>query len=141
MSDHRREADPFASLEAGDEFAVRSIMLDKAFVRDYACAIDMNFGRFTDDEAARAEGLPGQITPGNMTLALLGRCLLEWVPGASLKRLGTTFRGLALTGTSVQVNGTVTERSEDGRSIECDVWMEGPEGDRWVIGTATLVRA
>jgi len=128
----------FEALEPGDEFPVVTIALDKGFVRNHACAIDMNFGRFTDDEAARGEGLPGQITPGNMTLALLARCLVEWLPGARLTRLGTTFRGLALTGASVKVIGTITEKDEAGRSVECDVWMENPEGDRWVIGTATL---
>jgi acyl dehydratase len=128
----------FESLEPGDEFPVKTIALDKTFVRAYACAIDMNFGRFTDDAAARAEGLPGQITPGNMTLALLARSLVEWLPGARLVRLGTTFRGLALTGATVKVIGTITEKDEAGRTGECDVWMESPEGDRWVIGTATL---
>jgi acyl dehydratase len=131
----------FDALEPGDEFPVVSIDLDKGFVRDYACAIDMNFGRFTDDEAARQEGLPGQITPGNMTLALLARCLLEWVPGARIARLGTTFRGLALTGTTVKVIGVVTEKDEEQRKLECDVWIENPDGDRWVIGTATLERS
>jgi acyl dehydratase len=137
-TDAQRSNASFASIEAGDDLSVWSVDLDKQFVRQYACAIDMNFGRFTDDAAARQEGLPGQITPGNMTLALLARHLHESFPGATLKRLGTTFRGLALTGTAVKILGTVTEKDEATRTIECDVWMESPEGDRWVIGTATL---
>lgn len=128
----------FETIEAGDEIPVIEIELGKDFVREHARAIDMYFGRFTNDEAARQEGLPGQITPGNMTLALLARRLLEWAPGARLARLGTTFRGLALTGTRVKLLGTVTEKDEAKRTVECDLWMENPEGDRWVIGTATL---
>ena len=33
----------------------------------------MPFPRFTDEEGARREGLPGQIAPGNMSLAVLAR--------------------------------------------------------------------
>jgi hypothetical protein len=32
----------------------------------------------------------------------------------------------------------VTEKDEERHTIECDVWMENEEGDRTVIGTATL---
>jgi len=34
-------------------------------------------GRFTDDEAAKKEGLPGMILPGNMSLGLLSKLVTD----------------------------------------------------------------
>ena len=133
----RRPVD-FDEIEPGDDLPPNSVHLGKDFVAAYARELDMAFPRFTDDEGARREGLPGQIAPGNMTLALLARSVLAWAPGARLLRLGTTFRGLALAGTTVQLQGTVTEKDDDARTVECDLWMENDEGDRLVIGTATV---
>lgn len=128
----------FDTLEPGDELDPVTIGLSSEFVREHAIAMDMNAGRFTDDAAARKEGLPGQITPGNMSMGLLTRTLLDWLPGARLRRLGTTFRGLARAGQPARIQAMITEKDEDARTVECDVWMESEAGDRLVIGTATL---
>jgi acyl dehydratase len=128
----------FESIEPGDELPTTTVELTAQRVAAFARSIDMGFARFTDPEGAKREGLPGQIAPGNMTLSLLARELLAWAPGARLTRLGTTFRGLAVAGGTVHLQGTVTEKDEERRSVECDVWMENPDGDRLVIGTATL---
>jgi acyl dehydratase len=128
----------FDAVEPGDELPEITVELARDYVRAHATAIGMPFPRFTDDEGAKKEGLPGQITPGNMTLALLARELLAWAPGGRIRRLGTTFRGLALAGTTVRLLGTVTEKDEERRTVECDVWMETADGDRCVIGTATV---
>ena len=128
----------FDALDVGDEMPPAEIPLERAFVAGHAGFLGMPFPRFSDDEGARREGLPGQITPGNMSLALLARELLAWAHGARLLRLGTTFRDIALAGTTATVHAAVTERDEERRSVECDLWMESAEGDRLVIGTATL---
>ena len=128
----------FDSIEPGDELPPSEVVLERAFVTGYARFLDIAFARFTDEEGAKREGLPGQITPGVLSLALLARTLLSWAPGAQLRRLGTTFRGVALAGSTVTIQGTVTEKDEAARTIECDLWMESAEGDRLVIGTATL---
>lgn len=128
----------FDSIEPGDDLPPGELALERAFVTDYARFLDMPFARFTDEEGAKREGLPGQIAPGVLSLALLARTLLAWAPGAQLRRLGTTFRGVALAGTRVTIHGTVTEKDEAARTIECDLWMESEDGDRLVIGTATI---
>ena len=128
----------FETLEPGDELEPVTIDLASEFVRDHAIAMDMNAGRFTDDAAAQKEGLPGQITPGNMSMGLLTKTLLAWLPGSRLERLGTTFRGLARAGRPARIQAMITEKDDDRRTVECDVWMENDAGDRLVIGTATL---
>jgi len=128
----------FDAVEPGDDLPAITVELSRDYVKSHATELGMAFPRFTDDEGAKKEGLPGMIAPGNMTLALLARELLAWAPGGRVLRLGTTFRGLALAGTPITLLGTVTEKDDEKRTVECDVWMETPEGDRCVIGTATV---
>ncbi|MGH7898568.1 MAG: MaoC/PaaZ C-terminal domain-containing protein, partial [Candidatus Binatia bacterium] len=91
------------------------------------------------DEAARREGLPGQILPGNMSMALLSRMLLDWLPGARLEKLGVTFRGIVQPGKKITCSGFVTDRTSDDGSItlECDLILEC-DGERRVTGLAVL---
>jgi len=128
-------------LDLGDELPDTTVDLSRERVRAFATGLGMGFGRFTDDEQARAEGLPGQIAPGIMSLALIAQTLLRAIPGARLERIGTTFRAPAVAGQTVHVRGTVTEAHEsaEGRRVELDVWMENDHGDRLVVGTATLL--
>jgi acyl dehydratase len=131
----------FEDVEVGDELPGMAVTLDKQRVRDYAVFVNTPFGRFTDDEQARTEGLPGQIVPGNLSLGVMSRMLLGWGRRLKLRRLGATFRGLALAGSAVHIRGHVVEKHahDDGSTtVECDVWMESQEGERWVIGTATV---
>jgi acyl dehydratase len=127
-------------VEIGDELPGVELFLSKTQVRAYATASGMLAPRFTDDEGARQEGLPGMITPGNMSMGLLSRMIAEWAAGAVLRRLGVTFRGLVLPDRTIRLHGNVTgkDAGADARTVELDVWLESDEGERWVIGTATV---
>ncbi len=125
----------------GDDLPTRELFLSKDQVRDYARAAGQWSPRFTDDEGARREGLPGMITPGNMSMGLLSEAIEAWAGVGTLRRLGTTFRGLVLPGRTVRLCGTVTQKDERTRSAEIDVWLESEEGERLVLGTATVVLA
>ena len=128
----------FDSVEEGDELTARELFLDKDQVRAYARAANQWAPRFTDDGGARQEGLPGMITPGNMSLGLLAMFIEGWAGSGGLRRLGLTFRALVIPGRTIRLCGAVTEKHAGRRSVELDVWLEGPEGERWVIGTATV---
>ena len=137
MSARRR----YAEVEEGDELPSRALFLAKDQVRAYARAGGQWSPRFTDDDGARREGLPGMITPGNMSVGLLVGLLEGWAGPASVRRLGATFRGLVLPERTIRLCGAVTQKDESARSVEVDVWLESDEGDRWVIGTATVALA
>jgi len=128
----------FDGVDEGDELPVREIFLAKDQVRAYARAAGQWSPRFTDDDGARREGLPGMITPGNMSMGLLTALIESWAGPGTLRRLGTTFRGLVLPDRTFRLCGTVTQKDETARTVELDVWMESDEGDRPVIGTATV---
>ncbi len=128
----------FDDVVEGDEIPPLQFLHAKDRVRDYARASGIFFPRFTDDEGARREGLPGMITPGNMSMGLVATYLEAWSGPGSLRRLGTTFRGLLLPDRTIRICGVVTQRDEAARTAEVDVWIENDDGERAVIGTATL---
>jgi len=131
----------FEDAEEGDELPTRELFVAKDQVRAYARAANQWAPRFTDDEGARREGLPGMITPGNMSMGLLTTLIEAWAGPGVLRRLGTTFRGLVLPGRTIRLCGTVTQKDERTRTVELDVWLESDESERLVIGTATVALA
>ena len=131
----------FDDVEEGDELSARSFFLSKDQVRAYARAGGQWSPRFTDDEGARREGLPGMITPGNMSMGILASFLEAWAGPGTLRRLGTTFRGLVLPDRTIRLCAAVTQKDDSSRSVELDVWLEGEEAERLVIGTATVALA
>jgi len=130
----------FDDIDVGDELHRLAVTLSGEQVKRYAIAARMPGGRFMSDEDARKEGLPGQIVPGNLSLALFSRLIAESLPRATLKRLSATFRGLVRPGRPFVVRGVVTEkhRTDHGDLLECDLILESDEGDRWVTGTASV---
>lgn len=130
----------FESVKIGDTLGPQEFLLTKDQVRAYARATGMWVPRFTDDEAARKEGLPGMITPGNMSLAILSKLVTDWIgsSGAQLTRMGTTYRQPVLPGHTITLQGFVTDKNESNHSAEMDIWLENEDGERLVIGTATV---
>jgi acyl dehydratase len=130
----------FAEVEEGDELPACEIELSADRIRAYARAAGMWAPRFTDDEAARREGLPGMIAPGNLSMGLLAGLVERWAGAGGLRRLGTTFRGIVRPG-RLRLCGAVTQRDEGTHTVELDLWLENEDGERSVIGTATVALA
>ncbi len=130
----------YESVQIGDALGPAEVYLSKDQVRAYAKACGMWTPRFTDDEGARKEGLPGMITPGNMSLAILSKLVTDWVAasGARIVRMGTTYRQPVMPDHTLTLQGFVTHKNESDRTAEMDIWIESDEGDRLVIGTATV---
>lgn len=127
-------------LDVGDDLPAIALTLSPDDIRAYCAAAKMPGGRFHSDEEAHKEGLPGQIAPGNMSLALFARLLAAALPKAKVLRLSGTFRGLVRPNVAMSISGVVTERHADplGDRLECDLVLAAASGDRLVIGTATL---
>jgi acyl dehydratase len=128
----------FEDIEEGDEITPIDLFLSKDNVRQYAKTANMYVARFTDDEAARAEGLPGMIAPGVQSMGLLARMISDWNPGAVIRRIGTTFRSPVMPDRNVHLRGAVTQKLDADHTAECDIWLENDDGERWVVGTATV---
>jgi acyl dehydratase len=130
----------YEDVQIGDQLGPEEIHLSKDQVRSYARATGMWVPRFTDDEGARKEGLPGMITPGNMSLAVMSKLVTDWIgtSGARMVRLGTTYRQPVIPDHTISLHGFVTGKNDDERTAEMDVWIENEDAERLVIGTATV---
>jgi len=129
-----------AEIDVGDELATERFTLSGERVRAYAQIANMPGPRFFSDEEAQKEGLPGQIVPGNLSLALFSGLLARSVPNGRVVRLHATFRSIVRPGVPLVLRGVVTEKhcADDGDRLECDLVLESAEGDRLVTGTATV---
>jgi acyl dehydratase len=130
----------FDAINVGDTLGPEELQLSKEQVRNYARTCGMEAPRFMDDEGARAEGLPGMIAPGNMSLGMLSRLVTDWIgtSGARLARLGTTYRQPVQPDHTLTLNGFVTHLEPAEKRVEIDVWIENEDGERLVIGTASV---
>lgn len=130
----------YESVQIGDALGPTEFYLSKDQVRAYAKACGMWVPRFIDDEGARKEGLPGMITPGNMSLAILSKLVTDWMggSGARIVRMGTTYRQPVMPDHTLTLHGFVTNKNESDRTAEMDIWIESDENDRLVVGTATV---
>lgn len=96
----------------------------------------------TDDEVARASGLPGRVADGMVSTNWLSSILVETFGDAFLRggSLRTRYRRPitedALVDTVVRVRG-IGEQS-DGRQLMLDVWCETPDGERRTVGEASV---
>ena len=131
----------FEDVEIGDDIGPVERVVSTEQVREFVKVWGAESGpsRFTDQEIARSEGLPGPIVPGAMNMAMMSQILTGWSPGVALKKLDVVFRQVVPHNAPLRLQGVVTDkRVVDGEPrIECDVFMENAEGSRLVIGRAT----
>jgi acyl dehydratase len=130
----------YEEIQIGDALGPEEFHLSKDQVRSYARTTGMWVPRFTDDEGARKEGLPGMITPGNMSLAVLSKLVTDWIGASDAKmiRLGTTYRQPVMPDHTITLQGFVTHKNDEDRTAEMDIWIENEDAERLVIGTATV---
>ena len=132
----------FDEINIGDTLGPLELVVSKDQCRAYAKLMGMGeiAGRFTDDEAAKKEGLPGMILPGNMSLGLLSKLVTDWIgsSGAWLKQMSTTYRVPVQPDHAITIHGFITNKNPEERTAEIDVWMENEEAERLVTGTATV---
>ncbi len=132
----------FEDVEMGDEVGPieRTVTTDR--VREFVQVWGARPGpsRFTDPDAAKAEGLPGAIVPGAMSMALMSQIITGWSPSMVLRKLDVVFRQMVSHNAPLTLQGIVTDKGVvDGQpQLECDVFMEDAEGTRLVIGKATV---
>ena len=98
----------------------------------------MKFGRFTDHEFARKEGLPGAIVPGIMSQGILVAMIHRWAPGSSVVKIDTVFRAPVLVDSKPECRGVVTDLDEEARHIEVDLTIVNEANETRVLGTATV---
>jgi acyl dehydratase len=94
-----------------------------------------------DDEFAKNAGYPGVFAHGMLSMGYLGEFLHRAAGGvAHVRKFRARFAKLTWPGDVVTCKGVVTAvRDEAGaKVVDCDVWTETQDGERKVVGSATL---
>ena len=94
-----------------------------------------------DKDFAQGNGLDGVILHGALKNAFLGHLMTSWMGRAGkLKRLSCQYRGMDFPGNRILARGTVARRYQaEGESlVDCNIWLENPEGQKTTPGTATV---
>ena len=132
--------DYFEDIDIGDDIEEIEISPTTHDVVRYVTVAHMQSGRFTDDDYARNEGLPGAIIPGNMSLGFLSRMVTDFFPKGTLKMITANFRSMVPHNTPLVCSGVITEKIEqDGENLVfCDILLSNEDGDRYVQGTAQV---
>ena len=133
----------FEDVELGDDLGpVERTITDEqvqAFVEMWGA--ESGPSRFTSEQVAIDEGLPGAIVPGAMSVGIISQVITGWSSNVTLKTLDLIFRQMVRHDIAYQLKGIVTDTNvvDEEPQIECDVWMEGPDGTRLVMGKAIVL--
>ena len=110
-----------------------------ANVSQFVLAAGWNSTRFTDHEAAKAQGLPAALVPGIMSQGFLSAMIHRWAPDAEIKKIDTVFRAPCLVDETYQINGVVTDIDTDNGSVEIDLTVTNSADETRVFGTANVI--
>jgi len=108
-------------------------------VKRFAIAAGWNGPRFTDHEAAKAEGLPGALVPGIMSQGFLSAMIHRWAPSAEVRLVDTVFRAPCIVDQTYKINGVVTDIDEDSGEVEIDLTVTNDADETRVFGTAKVL--
>jgi acyl dehydratase len=108
-----------AQLNTGEQIPELRVTPDKYLTVRYAGASGDFNPIHTDEEFARAVGLPGRILHGLWTMAQVARAQTEAAGGPEhLKRLSVQFRGMGVPEQEVLVTGTVREATDGHVTVD-----------------------
>jgi acyl dehydratase len=127
-----------ADVEFGEELPVFAPDTSLPNVKRFAVAAGWDGPRFTDHEAARAEGLPGALVPGIMSQGFLAAMIHRWAPEAQIENVDTVFRAPVIVDESYTISGVVTDIDEDTGKVEIDLTVNNEAGETRVFGTARV---
>jgi acyl dehydratase len=130
----------FAEIEIGDEIGPLSYRPTIEDIRRYASIVRMVDQRFLSQEVAQQRGFQQAIVPGPLSATFIVRMLTNHFPGWRLQTFNVSFRAPVRHGDTLSFWGTVTQKEEQQgiATIHCDLLVENGNGDRAIVGTATL---
>ena len=129
-------ANRITDVEFGDTLPVFDPDTRLANVARFVKAAHWFGPRFTDHEAARAEGLPGALVPGIMSQGFLAAMIHRWAPEAEILYVDTVFRAPVIVDQPCHINGVVTDIDEATGEVEIDLTVTNDAGETRVFGTA-----
>lgn len=91
----------------------------------------------TDDDFAKAVGMPGVIAHGMLIMGFVGQAITDWIPRRNLKKMGVRFAGMTFPGETITITGSVTDKRQENGSnlITCEVTAADQNGGVKVSGS------
>ena len=130
----------FDAIDIGDEIGPLAYTPTLEDIQRYASVVRMVDQRFLSKEVAQERGFQQPIVPGPLSATFLVRMLADHFPGWRLQTFNISFRTPVRHGDTLSFWGTVTQKDEQQgiATIHCDMIVENGNGDRAIVGTATL---
>ncbi len=131
---------PFSAIEVGDEIGPLTYTPTLGDIQRYGTEVRMVDQRFMSQEIAQQRGFQHAVVPGPLSSTFLVRMLTRHFFGWRLQNLTISFRSPVRHGDTLTYLGTVTQKEEQNGTcvVHCDVLVENGNGDRCLVGTATL---
>jgi acyl dehydratase len=115
----------FDTVQVGDELPERSNAVDRAQLVMYAGASGDFNPIHWNEEFATMVGLPGIISHGMLTMALVAKAVGDWAGGPqAVKSLSVQFRKEVRPEETVVAKGRVIEKDEASRTVKLELWAE-----------------
>jgi acyl dehydratase len=132
----------YEDIEAGSEIPALVKYPTTMQLVKYAGASGDYYQIHYDKDFAVANGLPGVIVHGWLTLAFLGQTITDWLgEGGTLLKLSGSYRGMNKVNEDIICNGKVTKKyvEDDKHLARVEIWAENPQGEKTVTGTAVVM--
>ena len=132
----------FEDINVGDEIPPITKKLTLLLLAQYSASTwDFHYAHI-DKEFAKARGLPGNHIDGQEFGAFLAQMITQWAgPNTGFKKMGMTYRILAIQGDTVICKGKVKEKCQkDGENlINCELWVENQRNEKVVSPAHALI--
>ena len=95
-----------------------------------------------DKDFAVANGLPGVIVHGWLTLSFMGQMITDWLGDkGTLVKLSGSYRGMNKVHEDIICNGKIVKKyTEDGKNYaRVEIWAENSQGEKTVTGAAVVM--
>ena len=125
-------------VEFGEELPTFSPDTSAALCGDFAEAVGWPRGRFSDQEEAKRQGLPGALIPGIMGMGFLTTTIHNWSKAAQVEHIDTVFRAPMMADQPIHIGAVVTDTDEDEGVVEMDMTLKNDAGETRVFGTARV---
>jgi acyl dehydratase len=130
-----------ATVREGDEIPPLELTPDIEHVRRYFTSSRNSPHFFFDEEAAKAQGLPGRLVPGPLKVGFLYGAIENWLGEAGYVRsVRAAHRRPDVQGRPIVVTGNVARVYEEGgaRRADLEMFIINAEGQPSVRGFATV---
>jgi acyl dehydratase len=132
----------YEDIEAGSEIPALVKCPTTMQLVKYAGASGDYYQIHYDKDFALANGLPGVIVHGWLTISFLGQMLTDWLgEGGTLVKLSGSYKGMNKVNEDIICNGKITRKyvEENKHYARVEIWAENPQGEKTVTGSAVVI--